>query len=508
MKKTILLATLAASLVSVAKTTGSVEFFNENTGSFNKGEKGVYKVDKAGVKTEVKVDGTGLSFGGEFKVEGVKIAPREQNEKLHLAHNFFNNSNVFVKYELPQIKGVNSYVKGTLNPKVDDKKDDLEFKKGNAKLEADVNYEVMKDVKVGLNSKTVFPFENPADNQGFIKEDTTKTKWEKDQLNYGSKVTSTHKLYVKAFEDEKNEKGYKLRNVNADITVQHTYSMNENIKKQAHDPNAADIAKSDAMSINKSLKYISLSADATYAAMKDLDVYGNFRFKYQFNDGINYKDQYLGDKDLIEGLTESMTLNADSKIYEVPLRYIHAYKIGATYKGFANTVIDVNGWVNHEHMDGETLFGQTLIADALSMDLVNYGVSAKVEYKGVENLTLTGKTTLSGLSLIGHKQDSSEAKHIGIFNFAAGAKYDYKVNDKFTVSPEVNGDVKFFATKGAVEGTVLTLAPKVSAEYKPIEDLTVGGSIAVPVTFAGTPDDFNYLNTSVKTALNIKYEWK
>ena len=495
MKKTILLATLAASLVSVAKTTGSVEFFNENTGSFNKGQKGVYKVDNAGVKTEVKVDGTGLSFGGEFKVKGVKIAPRKQNEKLHLAHNFFNNSNVFVKYELPQIKGVNSYVKGTLNPKVDDKKDDLEFKKGNAELEADVNYEVMKDVKVGLNSKTVFPFESTV--KGFLPNANDSANEEK-LLNYGANVKSTHKLYVKAFEDEKNEKGYKLRNVNADITVQHSYAQNEKTTTE----------KTTAKDVNKSLKYISLSADATYAAMKDLDVYGNFRFKYQFNDGMNYKDQYLGDKDLIEGLTEPITLNADSKIYEAPLRYIHAYKIGATYKGFANTVIDVNGWVNHGHMDVEKLFGQTPIVSAKSIDLVNYGVSAKVEYKGVENLTLTGKTTLSGLSLIGHKQDSSEAKHIGIFNFAAGAKYDYKVNDKFTVSPEVNGDVKFFATEGAVKGTILTLAPKVSAEYKPIEDLTVGGSIAVPVTFAGTPDNFNYKNTSVKTALNIKYEWK
>lgn len=489
MKKTILLATLAASLVSVAKTTGSVEFFNENTGSFNKGEKGVYKVDKAGVKTEVKVDGTGLSFGGEFKVEGVKV-PMEQDKPL--LNNFFNHSNLFVKYELPQIKGVNSYFKGTLNPKVDDQ---LNFKEGNAKLEADVNYEVMKDVKVGLNSKTVFPFESTV--EGFLPKAVADQGNEKKLLNYGANVKSTQKLYVKAFEDEKNEKGYKLRNVNADITVQHSYAQNEKTTAE----------KTTAKDVNKSLKYISLSADATYAAMKDLDVYGNFRFKYQFNDSMNYKDQYLGDKDLIEGLTEQMTGDADSKIYEAPLRYVHAYKIGATYKGFANTVIDVNGWVNHGHSDlGKYLNHNP--NDVVSGDLVNYGVSAKVEYKGVENLTLTGKTTLSGLSLIDHKQNSSEATHIGIFNFAAGAKYDYKVNDKFTVSPEVNGDVKFFATKGAVEGTILTLAPKVSAEYKPIEDLTVGGSIAVPVTFAGTPDNFNYLNTSVKTALNIKYEWK
>ncbi len=493
MKKTILLATLAASLVSVAKTTGSVEFFNENTGSFYKGQKGVYKVDNAGVKTEVKVDGTGLSFGGELKAENIPVPMGDHK----LVNNFFNNSNLFVKYELPQIKGVNSYVKGTLNPKVNDQ---LNFKEGNAELEADVNYEVMKDVKVGLNSKTVFPFESTV--KGLLPKATASDGNEEKLLNYGANVKSTQKLYVKAFEDEKNEKGYKLRNVNADITVQHSYAQNEKTTAVA----------TTAKDVNKSLKYISLSADGTYAAMKDLDVYGNFRFKYQFNDGMNYKDQYLGDKDLIEGLVDTsktiFNIDEDENVYEAPLRYIHAYKIGATYKGFANTVIDVNGWVNHGHMDDGTLFGKTPINAALSMDLVNYGVSAKVEYKGVENLTLTGKTTLSGLSLIGHKQDSSEAKHIGIFNFAAGAKYDYKVNDKFTVSPEVNGDVKFFATEGAVVGTVLTLAPKVSAEYKPIEDLTVGGSIAVPVTFAGTPDNFNYKNTSVKTALNIKYEWK
>ena len=267
MKKTILLATLAASLVSVAKTTGSVEFFNENTGSFDAGQtKGVYTVNKAGVKTEVKVKDTGLSFGGEFKVEDVKV-PMEQNKLLN---NLFNHSNVFVKYDLPEIKGVNSYVKGTLNPKVDDA---LNFKKGNAELEADVNYEVAKDLKLGVNTKTTFPFEG---------------------TDYAKAVTSTHKAYVKG--------NYApLKDIKAEVEVKHSYKSTPKT--------------------NDALKYVSLLAEAKYDVMKDLELNGQFRFKHQFNDEMNFKDQYLGDKDLFE----------KKKEFKVDIDYIHSYALGMKY---------------------------------------------------------------------------------------------------------------------------------------------------------------------------------
>ena len=430
MKKTILLATLAASLVSVAKTTGSVEFFNENTGSFNAGQtKGEYTVNKAGVKTEVKVDGTGLSFGGEFKVEDVKV-PMEQNKPL--LNNLFNHSNLFVKYELPQIKGVNSYVKGTLNPKAG-KGPALAFEEGNAELEADVNYEVAKDIKLGVNTKTTFPFKG---------------------TDYAKAVTSTHKAYVKG--------NYApIKDIKAEVEVKHSYKSTANT--------------------NDALKYLSLLAEAKYDVMKDLELNGQFKFKYNFNDEIKLEN--LGDKDLLE-IAKALQFNE--------MKYAHSYVLGAKYTGLKNTEINVKGFVGH----ASDKKAQT------PTHIVHYGVKGDVKYTGVENLTLTGKATLAGVS------ELKTPTHTGIFEFGVGAKYDYKVSDKFTVSPEFNGDVNFYTTAGLVANTTLTLTPKVSAEYKPIEELKVSGSIAVPVKFAGDPATFNYTNTSVKTALNIKYEWK
>ena len=431
MKKTILLATLAASLVSVAKTTGSVEFFNENTGSFDKGKKGVYKVDNAGVKTEVKVDGTGLSFGGELKAENIPV-PMGGHK---LVNNFFNNSNLFVKYELPQIKGVNSYVKGTLTPKVGDEAT-LSFQKGNAQLEADVNYEVVKDLKLGVNTKTTFPFD-------------------KENKEYAQVATSTHKVYVKG--------NYApIKDIKAEVEVKHSYKSTANT--------------------NDALKYLSLLAEAKYDVMKDLELNGQFKFKYNFNDEIKLEN--LGDKDLLE-IAKALQFNG--------MKYAHSYVLGAKYTGLKNTEINVKGFVGH----ASDKKAQT------PTHIVHYGVKGDVKYTGVENLTLTGKATLAGVSNL-----KTPAAHTGIFEFGAGAKYDYKVSDKFTVSPEFNGDVNFYTTADLVANTTLTLTPKVSAEYKPIEELKVSGSIAVPVKFAGNPATFNYTNTSVKTALNIKYEWK
>ncbi len=430
MKKTILLATLAASLVSVAKTTGSVEFFNENTGSFYKGQKGVYKVDNAGVKTEVKVDGTGLSFGGELKAENIPVPMGDHK----LVNNFFNNSNLFVKYELPQIKGVNSYVKGTLNPKAGEGPA-LAFEEGNAELEADVNYEVAKDIKLGVNTKTTFPFKG---------------------TDYAKAVTSTHKAYVKG--------NYApIKDIKAEVEVKHSYKSTANT--------------------NDALKYLSLLAEAKYDVMKDLELNGQFKFKYNFNES-EIKLENLGDKDLL-GVYTSLSLST--------MKYAHSYVLGAKYTGLKNTEINVKGFVGH----ASDKAAQT------PTHIVHYGVKGDVKYTGVENLTLTGKATLAGVSNL-----KTPAAHTGIFEFGAGAKYDYKVSDKFTVSPEFNGDVNFYTTAGVVANTTLTLTPKVSAEYKPIEELKVSGSIAVPVKFAGKPATFNYTNTSVKTALNIKYEWK
>ena len=112
MKKTLLLANLIT-VVALASTTGSIEAYNENEATFVKGAKPTFVVKKTGVKTKVKVKETGFSFGGDFVAKDLEIG------KVTKA-NFLNHSNVWAKYELPELtKGLNMYVKASVSPKFD-----------------------------------------------------------------------------------------------------------------------------------------------------------------------------------------------------------------------------------------------------------------------------------------------------------------------------------------------------------------------------------------------------
>ena len=103
-----------------------------------------------------------------------------------------------------------------------------------------------------------------------------------------------------------------------------------------------------------------------------------------------------------------------------------------------------------------------------------------------DKLTLTGKSLLAGV----HNKTINEAatgnnpklvkENFGHFVFDANAKYDYSVTDKFTVSPEANVNLKLDVFKlgnSLVTLPELTLTPKVSAEYKPTDTLTLKGSV-------------------------------
>ena len=161
MKKTLLITSLVASMVVMAGTTGSVEGYNENEATFVKGAKPTFVAKKLGVKTEVKVNETGFSFGGEFKAEELALGGVKKA-------NYLDHSNVWVKYELPELKGVKSYVKATVSPKFAElekleKANNEEIKvkedKGSAELEGQVSYKY-GDFTFGLNSKTNFPLSN------------------------------------------------------------------------------------------------------------------------------------------------------------------------------------------------------------------------------------------------------------------------------------------------------------------------------------------------------------
>ena len=441
MKKTLLLTSLVASMVAMAGTTGSVEAYNENEATFVKGEKPTFVAKKTGVKTEVKVDGTGFSFGGEFKAEDLELGNVTKA-------NYLNHSSVWAKYELPEIKGVKSYVKATAEPKFIGEDTD----KGSAELEGQASYKY-GEFTFGLNSKTNFPF-------------AQKTAG----ANYGTDVKSTHKVFVES-EKDKDVFVKGLKDVKANVEIKHDY------RKLAENHKAAE-----------AVDYVSGEVSAKYDAVKDLELEGKVAFKK------NVSGEKIGDYEVL-----------GTKLFTKKVaKYIHSYELKGTYKGVKHLTLSAKPFVAHVHIND-------------NKDQIMYGTELVTEYKMLnDKLTLTGKSLLAGntdkTSFV-TKENTKESVVVtkGYFVFDANAKYDYSVTDKFTVSPEANTNLSLFVHKG-INGTVteptLTLTPKVSAEYKPTDTLTLKGSVETPVKFKVVGKEFKYTDTQVKTSLNLKYEWK
>lgn len=124
MKKTYILTSLIA-IVAFATTTGTFEFFSQTSKKIKKD----FKVNEIGLKSEVKVKDTGLTVGSTFKGKNIvlplnmykgKVEQKngEKEGEKYLSDTFFNNSNIFIKYDLPEMKNINSYLKASINPKV------------------------------------------------------------------------------------------------------------------------------------------------------------------------------------------------------------------------------------------------------------------------------------------------------------------------------------------------------------------------------------------------------
>jgi len=467
MKKTLLLTSLVASMVAMAGTTGSVKSFAESEAKFET-EKTVssdktkvetkttksYKVEKIGVETEVKVKGSGLSFGGTFQAKDLQLG---EVKKV----NYLNHSSVWAKYELSELSGVKTYVKATVSPKFaneeKNKEDEYKFN-GSAELEGQVSYKY-DTLTFGLNSKTNFPF----------------VKSEKNTDNYGKDVKSTHKVFVES-EKDKDVFVKGLKDVKANVEIKHDY--------------AKTVTKA-----GDRVDYVSGEISAKYDAVKDLTLEGKVAFKKNFKSGEKIeKYEVLGIK-LFE---------------ESPARYIHSYELKGTYKGVKHLTLSAKPFVAHVNI-AKDIQNSKLMRE----DKVLYGVELGAEYKMLnDKLTLTGKSLLAGV----HNRVFDDSKNpkltktnTGYFVFDANAKYDYSVTDKFTVSPEANANLELKVTKPAdklVTEPTLTLTPKVSAEYKPTDTLTLKGSVETPVKFKTVGTEFKYTDTQVKTSLNLKYEWK
>lgn len=477
MKKTMLLTSLIA-VAAMAATTGSVEFGTGTVTDVNtlftpsqdkkkieiKGTTYTHKLADTFVTTEVKVKETGFSFGGTFKAKDVVVFTNETGQNAPNNDDVikkFEDTTIWAKYELPEIKGFNSYVKGSWEKIV------------NAKLEADVNT-MVKGVKVGVNSNTTLPLVTEED-------------------DYGKVVESTHKIYAEA------KKLSVLDDVKGNVSLTHTYNK---------------INSGDKLNkvLGAAIKNVAGEAEVNYNKFENLKLNGKVNFK------ANVADKKIEVK------------KNDVKLFaEAEALYNHEYNVTATYTGVKDLELVANPFVGHVGVSYKNENNKITRNDA-----AYYGVFASAKYTGVKNLTLTGKTQLAGVTRVDVDKDVVKGVATdGYFFFDVNAKYDHKVSDKFTVSPEASAKYAF-ETEDKVVGNTrevkahnhsLTLTPKVSAEYKPADSLTIKGSVELPVSFGGlglnkadngeyskanasNPENvFGYKSTSFKTSLNVKYTW-
>ncbi|WP_439932218.1 hypothetical protein [Sneathia vaginalis] len=463
MKKTLLITSLVASMVVMAGTTGSVEGYNENEATFVKGAKPTFVAKKLGVKTEVKVNETGFSFGGEFKAEELALGGVKKA-------NYLDHSNVWVKYELPELKGVKSYVKATVSPKFAElekleKANNEEIKvkedKGSAELEGQVSYKY-GDFTFGLNSKTNFPLSNKEYKYPANSTDPTYD----GTVEYGKLVKSTHKVFLES-EKDKDVLVKGLKDVKANVEIKHNYAKG--------------------VIAGERVDSVKGNVELAYDGIKDLRMDGKIDFTVNVNGPKELGNTKLGDYNLKD-------LELGGELSKEPVDFVHTYNAKLTYTGVKGLTLAVAPFVSH--------------IKKVDTDILMYGSSLNAQYKMLnDQLTLTGKALLERDSVL---ENGANVQNSGVVSLGANAKYDYKVSDKFTVSPEADAKLDLLI---ANHQTVpyLTLTPKVSAEYKPTDTLTLKGSVEVPVKFEienAISENFEYKQTQLKTSLNLKYEWK
>ncbi len=531
MKKTILLASLVASITTLAATEGHVNYTFKgeiNSKYENQTTTNEFKVSETFVETEVKVKGSGLSFGGEFKAKDIKLKAGESVKKA----SFLNHSKVFAKYELPEIKGVKSYVKATVAPKFVDDNDAYKFG-GSAELEGQASYKY-DALTFGLQSKTNFPFAKSATNND----------------NYGKDVKSTHKVFVES-EKDKDVFVKGLKDVKANVEIKHDYR-----KLEEQNPKAA-----------KAVDYVKGEVSAKYDAIKDFAVEGKAGFKVNVSEFVNpnpsnenfiQKDSGDNKHDVVLGgvkINDYLDKFSLDWIREVTGLHREYANVKLTYTGVKGLTLSANPFV--DYTEGYRKYEQNkLVAGGY---LLAYGTSLDAKYALLNNkLTLTGNSLLAGIKTV-NTAPGKDNYTVGVYTAKLGAKYDYAVDSKLTVSPELtvssailtnsaktgaealNGFVTlkpevnavYKATdklelKGGVslsanfdnikrennkvESTKsLELKPSASLVYKPVEGLEVNNKVELPINFKekSTADkSLEYKGLDVKTELNIKYSWK
>lgn len=332
MKKTIMLATIVASLYSMANSiSGHVEFINNNnlkvettkkeledrditpstTGTTNSATtpKKTYKAEKdgstkpsfktdLGVKTEITLNKIGLSFGAEFMGKDAELYP---NKDKKAGYKFSEDSNVYLKYQIPEFMNIKSSAKLGFIPKVSKDKDKASFA-GEALVELEGSY-ILDTINLNLNSSTHLPLYKPSEG------------------TYGDKMFSVHKLTAKG------ETGV-IKDLDAYLEIKNDYSI-------FNASNNADTSSP--------LKYVKGGLVGDYKDVKNLTLTAHADFLYLPSD----------DND---GQTTKNILKNDDEKLTVANSYSQAYEFEAKYTMLENKLdLKVSLLGQHVHTGGHTV---------------------------------------------------------------------------------------------------------------------------------------------------------
>lgn len=332
MKKTIMLATIVASLYSMASSvSGHVEFINNNnlkvettqkeledkeittpsTGSSNTAStpKKTYKSEKdgstkpsfktdLGVKTEVTLNKIGLSFGAEFMGKDVELYPTKDKA----GYKFSEDSNVYLKYQIPEFMNIKSSAKLGFIPKVSKDKNDKASFAGEALVELEGSY-ILDTINLNLNSSTHLPLYKPSEG------------------TYGDKMFSVHKLTAKG------ETGV-IKDLDAYLEIKNDYSI---------------FNASNNQDTSSPLKYVKGGLVGDYKDVKNLTLTAHADFLYLPSD----------DND---GQTTKNILKNDDEKLTVANSYSQAYEFEAKYTMLENK-LDLKASLlgQHVHTGGHTV---------------------------------------------------------------------------------------------------------------------------------------------------------
>lgn len=333
MKKTIMLATIVASLYSMANSiSGHVEFINNNnlkvettkkeledqkitsstTGTTNSADtpkktykeqingstKPSFKTD-LGVKTEITLNKIGLSFGAEFMGKDAELYP---NKDKKAGYKFSEDSNVYLKYQIPEFMNIKSSAKLGFIPKVSKGKDDKASFAGEALVELEGSY-ILDTINLNLNSSTHLPLYKPSEG------------------TYGDKMFSVHKLTAKG------ETGV-IKDLDAYLEIKNDYSI---------------FNASNNQDTSSPLKYVKGGLVGDYKDVKNLTLTAHADFLYLPSD----------DND---GQTTKNILKNDDEKLTVANSYSQAYEFEAKYTMLENK-LDLKASLlgQHVHTGGHTV---------------------------------------------------------------------------------------------------------------------------------------------------------